>query len=251
MFKILFSNILDNELYGLNKFDKKSRSGKQIKHDIMSCINALTLMGIQDINDKFFKDGRVNDKAVHHLIQTIIRNNGLGSSAQEIVDRGGVVASLMSRKVFEQSVSAAVNRDVVDINTKGGSAIQQSIFGFVGYNNKNVIGATTVDENGNVVKNKEYNKYRAYNEGKELKWNKKNGSMEVLLSMNFFKAVVPKEFQDTYVRMRQWLIDNDVIKGTKTNGEISKPKPFGIGYRIPTQGMSSTFAFTVADVLPE
>lgn len=27
--------------------------------------------------------------------------------------------------------------------------------------------------------------------------------------------------------------------------------PFGIGYRIPTQGLSSAFAFTVADVLPE
>ena len=29
----------------------------------------------------------------------------------------------------------------------------------------------------------------------------------------------------------------------------SKASPFGIGYRIPTQGMSSMFAFCVADVL--
>jgi hypothetical protein len=34
-------------------------------------------------------------------------------------------------------------------------------------------------------------------------------------------------------------------------GELSNPKPVGIGYRIPTQGMSSIFAFTIADILPE
>jgi hypothetical protein len=30
-----------------------------------------------------------------------------------------------------------------------------------------------------------------FNDGKNLEWNKKDGSMEVILSMNFFKAVVP------------------------------------------------------------
>jgi hypothetical protein len=35
------------------------------------------------------------------------------------------------------------------------------------------------------------------------------------------------------------------------NPTYSNPKPFGVGYRIPTQGMSSMFVFTVADVLPE
>ena len=43
--------------------------------------------------------------------------------------------------------------------------------------------------------------------------------------------------------MRQWLLDNNII------GENSQP--IGLGYRIPTQGSSSTFAFTVMDVLPE
>ena len=74
--------------------------------------------------------------------------------------------------------------------------------------------------------------------------------MEVMLSINFFRPVVPQEYQKTYGMMRQWLIDHDVIKGKKTDGSQSHPKPFGIGYRIPTQGMSSMFAMTVADVLP-
>jgi hypothetical protein len=74
--------------------------------------------------------------------------------------------------------------------------------------------------------------------------------MEVMLSINFFRQVVPQEYQKTYGMMRQWLIDHDVINGKKTDGSQSHPKPFGIGYRIPTQGMSSMFAMTVADVLP-
>ena len=76
--------------------------------------------------------------------------------------------------------------------------------------------------------------------------------MEVLLSMNFFRRVVPRNvWSQGHNARRQWLIDNDVIKGTKTDGTQSNPKPFGIGYRIPTQGMSSMFAYRVADVLPE
>ena len=36
---------------------------------------------------------------------------------EEIIHNGGVVASLMSRKVFEQSVFSAVSKDVIDIQT--------------------------------------------------------------------------------------------------------------------------------------
>jgi hypothetical protein len=56
--------------------------------------------------------------------------------------------------------------------------------------------------------------------------------------------------------MRNWLVNHGVIKGWKApdengHGEFSEGMIFGVGYRIPTQGMSSTFAFRVADVLPE
>ena len=45
--------------------------------------------------------------------------------------------------------------------------------------------------------------------------------------------------------------ENDTYKSVKVSRVKSQPKIFGVGYRIPTQGMSSTFAFTVADILPE
>lgn len=43
--------------------------------------------------------------------------------------------------------------------------------------------------------------------------------------------------------MKKWLIDHNVIGVDST--------PQGIGYRIPTQGLSSTFSFKVVDVLPD
>ena len=235
MFKIAFSNIIDNALYGRGKSGRHARKGYDIKEDIIACINALTLIGADEIRDKFFtynnktKQYSTNNLEIQKLVTRIAKNNGLGSTAQEILQNSGVIASLMSRQVFENSVSKAVNREVIKINTKGGTAIQQSVFGFAGYGNSEV--APWCDT------------FHNYNGGEELKWDAKEGSMQVILSANFFKSVVPLEHQGTVEDMRAWLIKNNIIG--------QNAKPFGIGYRIPTQGMSSMFAFQVVDILPE
>lgn len=86
--------------------------------------------------------------------------------------------------------------------------------------------------------------FHKINGGKEIKWHANENSMQVILSMNFFKHVIPEDvWKLGYNARRKYLLDNNII------GENAKP--FGIGYRIPTQGMSSIFAFQVADVLPE
>ena len=357
MFKIAFSNILDNADYCINKFDKdgnprKLRKGRDIKHDIMSCINALTYIGAKNIEDEFdIKNNVVNPRRAENYTRRITRSNGLGYPSQDIIDNYGIAASLTSRKVFEQGASSLVNSEVVKINTKGGSAVQQSIFGLTGFNRKHIAGQDEAqgfyDEDG----------YHVLNGGKEIKWIAKNNTMEVMLSINFFRAILPKELRNaSYKVRRQWLIDHDIIYGTKSSSydklsekdekqnEINKalkhhveyevniqdnvlkltdaartfldnahekddnikdgrlytyedlinndwskyegytediqkeidrlltwnnlnknskykevkpiktqsnPMPIGIGYRIPTQGMSSMFGFICADVLPE
>lgn len=357
MFKIAFSNILDNADYCINKFDKdgnprKLRKGRDIKHDIMSCINALTYIGAKNIEDEFdIKNNVVNPRKAENYTRRITRSNGLGYPSQDIIDNYGIAASLTSRKVFEQGASSLVNSEVVKINTKGGSAVQQSIFGLTGFNREHIAGQDEAqgfyDEDG----------YHLLNGGKEIKWIAKNNTMEVMLSINFFRAILPKELRNaSYKVRRQWLIDHDIIYGTKSSSydkfseedkkqnEINKalkhrveyevniqdnvlkltdaartfldnahekdhdikdgrlytyedlinkdwskyegytediqkeidrlltwnnldknskykevkpiktqsnPMPIGIGYRIPTQGMSSMFGFICADVLPE
>ena len=357
MFKIAFSNILDNADYCINKYDKdgkprKLRKGRDIKHDIMSCINALTYIGAKNIEDEFdIKNNVVNPRRAENYTRRITRSNGLGYPSQDIIDNYGIAASLTSRKVFEQGASSLVNGEVVKINTKGGSAVQQSIFGLTGFNREHIAGQDEAqgfyDEDG----------YHVLNGGKEIKWIAKNNTMEVMLSINFFRAILPKELRNaSYKVRRQWLIDHDVLYGTKSSSydkfsekdekqnEINKalkyrveyevniqdnvlkltdaartfldnahekddnikdgrlytyedlinndwskyegytediqkeidrlltwnnlnknskykevkpiktqsnPMPIGIGYRIPTQGMSSMFGFICADVLPE
>lgn len=357
MFKIAFSNILDNADYCINKFDKdgkprKLRKGRDIKHDIMSCINALTYIGAKNIEDEFdIKNNVVNPRRAENYTRRITRSNGLGYPSQDIIDNYGIAASLTSRKVFEQGASSLVNSEVVKINTKGGSAVQQSIFGLTGFNREHIAGQDEAqgfyDQDG----------YHVLNGGKEIKWIAKNNTMEVMLSINFFRAILPKELRNaSYKVRRQWLIDHDIIYGTKSSSydklsekdekqnEINKalkhyveyevniqdnvlkltdaartfldnahekdynikdgqlytyedlinndwskyegytediqkeidrlltwnnlnknskykevkpiktqsnPMPIGIGYRIPTQGMSSMFGFICADVLPE
>ena len=251
MFKLAFSNVFDKLVYGENKPWVKNMEGADIKADIMRCIRALTKLGANGIKAELF-DSATNEadkRKVRNLMQRIAESNDIGLQAEEILHMYGSVASLASRKLFEHGVSALVNREVVNINTRGGSAIQQSIFGFTGYDKENIDSQFDTDEEGNKTGE---NKYRNYNNGEELNWNLPDGSMEVLLSENFFRAVVPTVvWNKGYTARRQWLIDHDIIKGTKTGGEQAKTTPFGVGYRIPTQGMSSIFAFTVADILPE
>lgn len=252
MFKIAMSNIFDNEDYGLGKTGENIK-GEALKNDIMACINALSQIGANEIQDKFFGlNGRVSDKAVRKFIQTVIENNGLGSTVSEIINNGGTISSLMSRTLFEQSVSKKINKAVIDINTNGGSAVQQSIFGFTG--NKNINNGQNVITRENV----EAYGYHMPNAGRKLRWFKKGNSMEVILSMNFFRSILEGIKTDengnitedgkfnlwsngTYDQQRNYLLSKKLI-GSKTS-------PFGIGYRIPTQGMSSMFAFCVADVL--
>lgn len=235
MAKICFSNIIDDFSYG---HSENKKLGSEIKSDIMNIINAMTSQGRNNILKKFFIKDSVgkynipNYENIKKYLLSVCENNNIGSFAEDIIFNGGSIASLTSRLVFEQSISTLVNGEIVDINTNGGSAVQQSVFGFTGYSQKNV---ETYDSSKG--------KYQMLNQGKELKWYKEDGSMEVMLSLNFFKHVIPKKYQSSYFTMRQWLIENNII-GTNAN-------PFGVGYRIPTQGMSSTFGFEVVDVLPE
>ena len=190
--KIGFSNVLAQATY-------QGKSGQRRIEEIFSAINALTLMGARKIRQQYYNtDGSVNQQAIQELMQRISKSNQLGVSFDEILSANGVIASLNLRSTFEQSVISSINRDVIDVNTHGGAAVQQSTFGFVGYNKDSI-----------------YSLEDTLNGGAELKWNKQNGSMEVMLSANFFRHVLPKEIK-TYKAQRQWLINHDFINGFKS-----------------------------------
>lgn len=310
--KIGMGNVVDERYYGNNK--GLNISGKKIKADIFGCIKALSSKGYERMMKKFFNErGYVDNKKLSRYLIQQAQNTNMSS---EIIDalrldaNGNFVApiaSLSTRNWIESKIISLINKEVIDVNTPGGSAIQMASFGFK---------ANDVMNEGDA---------RAFNDGMPLDFDPRKGSMEVMLSTNFFRSVVPKEYQDSYENMRNWLIDNGIIGSKKVeqyknkkdesiakllNTDINtlslsvrlsnyceknnintlyellntdtsdqklikeieeiasslelkrnmkmpkkvekvvKAKPYGIGYRIPTQGLSSTFSFVVADVLP-
>lgn len=232
VFKIMFQNLFDKAVYGQNAPYGNSMRGEHLKTDILACIDALTQKGVDNLHkDYYIKDpntGRFipSDSAIQKYINNIVLNQNLGIVAETIINNGGVAECLTNRTIFEQNAVAKINENVIDINTQGGTAIQQSMFGFNDYTDN------SVGWDGSFVK---------YNDGKPLRWHREDGSIEVMLSLNFFRNVIPDYESKTQDQRRDWLFENGVI------GRDSKP--FGIAYRIPTQGLSSSFSITVVDVL--
>lgn len=310
--KIGMANIVDDRTYGGNK--GLSIKGSQIKDDIFGTIKALSTKGYRRVSSRFFdKSGRMRyDKLSEYLIKEASGTN----MSMEIVEalklnkQGRLIApiaSLSVRNWIESKVISLINKEVIDVNTPGGSAIQMASFGFrksqvrvqtsdstiqqnelldinlkeLGMsiravrflNTNNLTTARDLIKYGQAklqkyggerlyteftqmldefqlsfdtdtsLSTEQLGVYASYNNGKKLSFEPSKGSMEVMLSTNFFRSVIPKEFQTDYATMRNWLIENGVIG----NGS----QPYGVGYRIPTQGLSSTFSFIVADVLPE
>lgn len=233
--KICIGNVVDNRHYGHNK--GQNVSGARIKKDVFGCIKALStkgymkLKGSNGVAGRFFdKNGRINNKALSNYLIQEAKGTNMSAEITEALalDKKGnfraPIASLSTRNWIESKIISLINKEVIDVNTPGGSAIQMASFGF----------------RANQVWNEET--ARPFNDGNKLSFDPDKGSMEVMLSTNFFRDVVPQEYQTDYITMRNWLIEHNVIGNNS--------KPYGIGYRIPTQGLSSTFSFIVADVLP-
>lgn len=312
--KIGFANVVDSRTYGENK--GLSIKGSEIKKNIMDAINSLSRIGRNKIKKEFFTDGTVDNKKLTDYLRKQAINSGMSAEivANLTVDENGnVVVPIEAQSIrdwIQSKVTSFVNKTVVDVNTPGGSAIQMSSFAYeaVGRNVDNDKGLGT-----------------AFNNGKKLKFLAKEGHMQVILSENFFRDILPNELKGaSFTAKRKWLIENGIIgsrterrfseenqhlynllntrvedlgfslranKYTKDNNldtvfdianaegvpqEISKEfdeflasinvakgiampemeeieiesKPYGVGYRIPTQGLSSMFSFQVADIMP-
>lgn len=231
--KIGFANVVDTRSYGANK--GLAVKGADIKRNIMDAINSLSKIGQDEIRKEFFTKGHVDNRKIVNYLQRQATNSGMSAEivANLTVDNNGdiliPIEAQSIRDWIQTKITSFVNKAVVDVNTPGGSAIQMSSFAY--------------EAAGRNVKTDE-DLATAFNEGKKLKFLAKEGHMQVILSENFFRDILPKELKDaSYNTKRKWLIENNII------GDSSKP--YGIGYRIPTQGLSSMFAFQVADIMPQ
>lgn len=238
--KIGFANIVDTRTYGENK--GLAVKGSEIKKNIMDAINSLSRIGQNKIRKEFFTNGKVDNRKIVNYLQRQATNSGMSAEiiANLTVDENGnIIVPIEAQSIrdwIQTKIISFVNKAVIDVNTPGGSAIQMSSFAYeaVGRSVK------TDAELGS-----------AFNQGKKLKFLAKEGHMQVILSENFFRDILPEELKSaSFYSKRKWLIDNGIIGSRMVDGVEVESKPYGIGYRIPTQGLSSMFSFQVADIVP-
>lgn len=238
--KIGFANVVDTRTYGENK--GLAVKGSEIKKNIMDAINSLSRIGQNKIRKEFFTKGKVDNRKIVNYLQRQATNSGMSAEIianLTIDENGNIIVPIEAQSIrdwIQTKITSFVNKAVVDVNTPGGSAIQMSSFAYeaVGRSVK------TDAELGS-----------AFNQGKKLKFLAKEGHMQVILSENFFRDILPEELKNaSFYSKRKWLIDNGIIGSRMVDGVEVESKPYGIGYRIPTQGLSSMFSFQVADVMP-
>ena len=225
--KIGFSNIREDRDYSDTK---RTESGEFIKKRIMKCIDALTTQGEAQVKKQFFHKNKPSDKKLSAWLKKQAAKDGMSmefSSSVTLDDRGEILVPLEanpSRQFVQSKINSFVNKRIININTPGGSAIQMPHFGF----------RRTVPMEQSAS---------ALYAGKKLNFLNPDGSMDIILSANFFRHIVPIEYQGTYGQMRKWLLDHNII------GENAEP--LHLGYRIPTQGLSSMFSMRCVDITPD
>ena len=239
MVKIGLQNLrLDRTNY-VHNGTGKTISGQELLTEFMNHIKRLSEIGVQNIIDKFFKDGttdyntgEIDPEKLSAYLKKELGSRNVNKSTIEAIDlttddHGNIklkspLAATPDSSWIESILISLINKFVININTPGSSFVQRSVFAI-----------EAKDGEGSIQGADFYN-------GQRLQMINEDGSMDAVVSLDYFKDIIPKGLSPK--EARQWLIDNEII------GE--KAKATTIGYRIPTQAQSSIHALRFIDVLP-
>jgi len=274
----------------------RTASALDVRNDIMNCINQISNIGEQKVRERFIKETKTTGENGEEITTKEIKIEELSKflkeelasrgASQEAIDAVSITldangepamyippVAQNSLEWIQSIVTSMINKNVIDINTPGAAFIQRSAWAMEG--------ATT-------VQNEEDLPASIY-EGRELQMINEEGSMDCVLSIDFFDDIipddvvrddeghivyemddqgqylyttttdengseirkrVPKKRKKSFEDAKQWLIENGIISGRKKNGEWSNATANVVGSRIPTQAQSSIHALRCVDVLP-
>lgn len=241
----LASLILDRTNY-TDSLTGEAISGSQILDNIMGSIKELSDIGVKEVDDLFFTDEEFDiQKFAKFLNDELTSRNANKNTIDAItikVDADGSkhlnvpLAAQSDPHWIESILTSALNKRIIDVKTPGNAFYQRSVFAM----------------EGNVISDDEYDKlpaaakklinWQTLNEGKQLQFVNNDGSMDAVISIDYFEHVIPEGM--SFDQARKWLFDNKII------GNRSDVKANTIGYRIPTQAQSSIHALRFVDVLP-
>ena len=222
MIKVCLSSLRLDRTYG-------DMTGEQLRDKLMGSINKLSKLGVDKFKDRFYSNGIIDQKK---LSEYLIEQLGTRNANKNLIDAltynpqtgsmNAPIASTADASWMESMLISAANKDIIDIMTPGSSFIQRSVFAIEGKNGE-----------GNIQGQEIYN-------GKRLQMINEEGSMDAVISIDYFQDILPKNL--SYNEARQWLLDHNIIGENATSNTI--------GYRIPTQAQSSIHALRFVDVIP-
>ena len=230
---VAVSNLVMDRVYGDENNPESQRTGQQLKDQLFGTINAISNKGMQKVRDMFMTDGELDFEKTSQALIKEARSSGMGKNIEDALvynkdkkDFEVSLAALPDSKWAETKVVSNINKKAIDLELPGGAFIQMSSFGF-----KSI---KTVGSN-------------AVAGGKRLVNINPDGSMDAIISINLFRHVIPNFDKLSFTEAKKWLIDAGIIYDPQNP---DKAKPMAIGYRIPTQGLSSIAGIRIKDVLP-
>ena len=242
--KIALANLRMNDDY-IDPFTGKTIKGKDLYKKIMRSYNILTDLGFEQVMRRFSKkdfrgsvawqnilnedahfslpeiDEDALSKFLYEALQSRDANDNMFEAIRhdEETDRLAAPLSAISQSGWIDSILASyINKTIIDTKSPGSAYIQRSIFCMEGEGDKTLYG------------------------GKELKLVNDDGSMDAVISIDFFEKIIPGYENMTFEQARQWLIDHKLIG--------DEAKTYTISYRIPTQAQSSINPLKFVDVVP-
>lgn len=222
MIKVCLSSLRLDRMYG-------DMTGQEVLDKLMNSINKLSEIGTQKFKDRFYSNGNIDQAK---LSKYLIEQLGTRNANKNLIDAltinpetgqmNAPIAATSDASWMESMLISAANKDIINIMTPGSSFIQRSVFGIEGTTGEGQIKGQDI-----------------YN-GKRLQMINEEGSMDAVISIDYFEDILPKNL--SFNEARQWLIDRNIIGGNA--------KANTIGYRIPTQAQSSIHALRFVDVVP-
>lgn len=256
--KIALSAIRPEQTYSLpvvedGKIVLKSVNGSEYVSYIMGRMNEMADIGYNRVMEQFTdKNGQIDlvkfskfaiselknrnaDKNILDALTCTYETDDNGNIIPETVQFTVDINTVSNVQWLETIINSVINKNAIDITFKGNAFYQRSIFG--------------MDSPMKVISDKDA-KYEL-NGGKPLQLINEEGSMDAVISIDYFKDIIPPGIFYNFNKAKQWLIDNDIISGVKTGEtEWHNASAQTMGYRIPTQAPASISALRFVDVIP-
>lgn len=277
--KVALSTLTPGRTYYVGE---ETLSATAVRNRIMDSLNAMSDLGEQAMKDMFFTDGQFDvNKFSDLLTKELI---GRGASAEMIdavsVEDGQLklpLAALSGMNWIQSIIKSMIDKRVLDTNTPGKAFYQRSVWGMEGQsilsddnipptiNGGKKLQVNNEDNSMDIVLSLDYFedilKKAKVKSGRKVKKTRKVKRNQYVTYEKYGQPVtdytktqeveVEEEYEaDEYVsvstlsfeQQKKWLEDHNII-GHNAKANI-------IGYRIPTQAVSSIHAMRCVDVLP-